>query len=91
MADSDKFPDLKADLRRAAMARRDALSPAERIAAAQAIAERGLPVDAKPGAIVSGFSPLRSEISPFRVAPIDVKAASRARFEARFRRRSDNL
>src|SRR5216683_5564207 len=64
MADTDKSPDLKTDLRRAAMARRDALPPAERMAAAQAIAERGLPVDITPGVIVSGFSPLRSEISP---------------------------
>jgi len=64
MADSDISPDLKAELRRAAIARRDALPPAERMAAAQAIADRGLPVDLKPGVIVSGFSPLKSEISP---------------------------
>ena len=64
MADSDKSPDLKTDLRRTAMARRDALPPAERMAAALAIAERGLPVEAGPGVIVSGFSPLKSEISP---------------------------
>jgi len=55
---------LKAALRRAALARRDALLPAERMAAALAIAERGLPVEVKPGAVVSGFSPLKSEISP---------------------------
>ena len=64
MADSDKSPASKADLRRAAMARREALPPAARMAAAQAIAERGLPVAVKPGGIVSGFSPLKSEISP---------------------------
>src|SRR5216683_1733677 len=64
MADTDKSPDLKTDLRRAAMARRDALPPAERMAAAQAIAERGLPVEVTPGTVVSGFSPLKSEISP---------------------------
>jgi 5-formyltetrahydrofolate cyclo-ligase len=64
MADSDISPDLKAELRRAAMARRDAIPPAERMAAAQAIADRGLPIDLKPGVIVSGFSPLKSEISP---------------------------
>jgi 5-formyltetrahydrofolate cyclo-ligase len=55
---------LKAVLRRAALARRDALPPAERMAAAVALAERGLPVEVKPGAVVSGFSPLKSEISP---------------------------
>jgi 5-formyltetrahydrofolate cyclo-ligase len=55
---------MKAALRRAALARRDALPPAERMAAALAVAERGLPVEVKPGAIISGFSPLKSEISP---------------------------
>jgi 5-formyltetrahydrofolate cyclo-ligase len=65
MADSDKSPEpLKAVLRRAAIERRDALPPAERLAAAQAIAEQGLPVAIVPGIIVSGFSPLKSEISP---------------------------
>jgi 5-formyltetrahydrofolate cyclo-ligase len=55
---------LKAALRRAALARRDALLPAERMAAALALAERGLPVEVTPGVVVSGFSPLKSEISP---------------------------
>src|SRR5258708_8185657 len=55
---------LKPALRRAARARRDALPPAERMAAALAIAERGLPVEVTPGTVVSGFSPLKSEISP---------------------------
>ena len=65
MADSAKSPEqLKTALRRAAVARRDALPPAERMAAALAIAERGLPVEVTPGTVVSGFSPLKSEISP---------------------------
>jgi 5-formyltetrahydrofolate cyclo-ligase len=65
MADSDKSPEqLKAVLRQAAVARRDALPPAERMAAALAIAERGLPVEIIPRIVVSGFSPLKSEISP---------------------------
>jgi 5-formyltetrahydrofolate cyclo-ligase len=65
MADSLASPEqLKAALRRAAIARRDALPPAERMAAAFAIAERGLPVEVAPGTVVSGFSPLKSEISP---------------------------
>jgi len=55
---------LKTALRRATLARRDALPPAERMAAALAIAERGLPVKVTPGTVVSGFSPLKSEISP---------------------------
>jgi 5-formyltetrahydrofolate cyclo-ligase len=55
---------LKMGLRRAALARRDALPPAERMAAALAIAERGLPIENTPGIVVSGFSPLKSEITP---------------------------
>ena len=55
---------LKKALRCAALARRDALPAAERMAAALAIAERGLPVEVTPGTAVSGFSPLKSEISP---------------------------
>jgi len=57
---------LKAELRRAAAERRDALPAAERMAAAQAIAEHGLPerLGVRQGVIVSGYSPLKSEISP---------------------------
>jgi len=54
----------KADLRAAALAARDALSSAQRKAAAQAVAARGLPVEIAPGTIVSGYSPIRSEIDP---------------------------
>jgi 5-formyltetrahydrofolate cyclo-ligase len=54
----------KAALRDAALARRDALPAAERAAAAQAVAARGLPVGLAPGMVVSGFSPMRSEINP---------------------------
>ena len=54
----------KADLRAAALAARDALSEAQRADAAQAIALRGLPIDLAPGAVVAGYSPIRSEIDP---------------------------
>ncbi len=54
----------KADLRSAALAMRDALSAEQRTVAAQAIARRGLPFDVKPGAVVAGYSPIRSEIDP---------------------------
>jgi 5-formyltetrahydrofolate cyclo-ligase len=65
MADRDESPKhSKAVLRRAAMALRDSLAPAERMAAALTIAERGLPVEVMPGTVVSGFSPLKSEVSP---------------------------
>jgi 5-formyltetrahydrofolate cyclo-ligase len=54
----------KAELRRQALARRDGMSPEARAAAAQTIAARALPIDVKPGMVVSGYSPLKSEISP---------------------------
>jgi 5-formyltetrahydrofolate cyclo-ligase len=57
-------PPSKADLRAAALANRDALSEAQRAAAAQAIAQRGLPVEMTPGAVVAGYSPIRSELDP---------------------------
>jgi 5-formyltetrahydrofolate cyclo-ligase len=64
MSDLERIKDLKAELRRLAMARREALPAIERVAAAQAIAARGMPVGVAAGAIVSGYSPLKSEISP---------------------------
>jgi 5-formyltetrahydrofolate cyclo-ligase len=54
----------KADLRKAALARREALPAAERQAAAEAIAARGFPLSIGPGAIVSGYMPLKSELNP---------------------------
>ena len=54
----------KDQLRREALARRDAIPAAERQAAAEIIAARGLPLAITPGVIVSGFSPLKSEINP---------------------------
>ncbi len=61
---STAIDDLKATLRREALARRDALSADVRAAAAQAIAARPFPVAVPPGAIVSGFMPMKSEINP---------------------------
>jgi 5-formyltetrahydrofolate cyclo-ligase len=54
----------KAVLRAEALARRDALPAAERQAAAEAIAARGLPVEVTPATIVSGFMPMKTEINP---------------------------
>jgi 5-formyltetrahydrofolate cyclo-ligase len=56
--------ELKTDLRKTALARRDALPPGERQAAATTIAGRPFPLPITPGVIVSGFSPLKSEINP---------------------------
>jgi 5-formyltetrahydrofolate cyclo-ligase len=54
----------KANLRATALAARDALSGEERTAAALGIAARGLPFAIAAGSIVSGYSPIRSEIDP---------------------------
>jgi 5-formyltetrahydrofolate cyclo-ligase len=54
----------KATMRREAKARRDALPPEVRAQAASAIAERPFPRALSAGATVSGFMPLKSEISP---------------------------
>jgi 5-formyltetrahydrofolate cyclo-ligase len=52
----------KATLRRAALARRDAVPLEEREAAGRTIAARPFPVALAPGMTVSGFIPLKSEI-----------------------------
>jgi len=57
-------PHAKATLRAAALAARDALSETRRAAAARAIARRGLPVELAAGAVVAGYSPIRSELDP---------------------------
>ena len=64
MSDTLSISDQKAALRTAALALRDALPPAERQAAAETIATRPFPLAIKPGLIVSGFMPLKSEINP---------------------------
>ena len=56
--------DAKAVLRREALARRDALPRELRAAAAEAIAVRPFPLAIEPGAVVSGFMPMKSEINP---------------------------
>jgi 5-formyltetrahydrofolate cyclo-ligase len=64
---------LKAALRAEALARRDAMPATERQAAAEAIAARDLPLPIARGVVVSGFSPLKSEINPL---PLMRKLAS---------------
>jgi 5-formyltetrahydrofolate cyclo-ligase len=63
----------KKELRREALARRDALPADARAAAADTIAARKFPLAIKPGAVVSGYSPMKSEISPL---PLMRKLAS---------------
>jgi 5-formyltetrahydrofolate cyclo-ligase len=62
----------KARLRGQAFVRRDALPADERAAAAEAIAARPFPVTITTGMIVSGFSPMKTEINPL---PLLRKAA----------------
>jgi len=54
----------KAQLRAEAFAKRDALPADARAAAAEAIAVRPFPLAVKPGTIVAGFMPMKSEINP---------------------------
>jgi 5-formyltetrahydrofolate cyclo-ligase len=62
--DADTIAERKAELRKEGRARRAALPVLEQSEAAQTIAARGLPVAVAPGAIVSGYAPIKSEISP---------------------------
>jgi 5-formyltetrahydrofolate cyclo-ligase len=64
MLHSDSALVAKAELRRAALERRDQLDPDIRAAAAQMVALQPLPLAVPRGAVVSGFSPMRSEINP---------------------------
>jgi 5-formyltetrahydrofolate cyclo-ligase len=64
LSDQELFIAAKADLRREMAARRDALPPDVRSAAAEAIAARPFPLPMAPGLVVSGFMPMRSEINP---------------------------
>ena len=54
----------KKETREAAFARREAMPAAERQAAAETIAARPFPLPVGPDVIVSGFSPIRTEINP---------------------------
>ena len=54
----------KATLRNEAFVRRDAMPASERVAAVETVTQRPFPVDVKPGMIVSGYSPMKSEFNP---------------------------
>jgi 5-formyltetrahydrofolate cyclo-ligase len=64
MTDAIEIKNEKSMLRAEALARRDALPAATRAAAAETIAKRSFPVRIERGMIVSGFSPMKSEINP---------------------------
>jgi 5-formyltetrahydrofolate cyclo-ligase len=54
----------KGELRAAALAKRDALTSEQRDSAALTLAAHGLPFEITAGTVVSGYSPIRSEIDP---------------------------
>lgn len=64
MSDLTETQSAKAALRAEVLARRGALPAAERQAAAEAIAKRGLPIEVTLATIVSGFMPMKTEINP---------------------------
>ncbi len=54
----------KSDLRKVALDARDAIAASSRTAAAENLAARSLPFEIAPGTIISGYSPIRSELDP---------------------------
>ena len=62
----------KGDLRKIALDARDAMDAAVRVAAGEKLAARGLPFEIAAGTVVSGYSPIRSELDP---APLMRKLA----------------
>ena len=64
----------KGDLRKIALDARDAMDAAVRVAAGEKLAARGLPFEIAAGTVVSGYSPIRSELDP---APLMRKLAER--------------
>jgi 5-formyltetrahydrofolate cyclo-ligase len=64
IAKPDPIIERKAQLRAAALARRDAMEPAARADAVTAVLAHPFPVTVETGQVVSGFSPIRSEINP---------------------------
>src|SRR3569833_629734 len=61
---TERMTNSKATLRAKALAKRDALSDKKRASAAAKLGKRGLPFELLPGSVVSGYSPIRSEIDP---------------------------
>lgn len=59
---TDPIREKKKELRAQALARRDALDPQWRIEASLAMAKVARLIDIEPGAVVSGFWPMRSEV-----------------------------
>jgi 5-formyltetrahydrofolate cyclo-ligase len=71
---ADLIAEQKAVIRRDAVTRRDALLADARAKAAETIAARPFPLTVGPGTVISGFSPLKTEINPL---PLMRKLADR--------------
>ena len=54
----------KGDLRKAALDARDAMEAHARVAASEKLGQRALPFEVAAGTVVSGYSPIRSELDP---------------------------
>jgi 5-formyltetrahydrofolate cyclo-ligase len=76
MSSADAIATTKAEMRREVIARREALPVAARVSAAESVGARGLPVAVPPGSVVSGYSPLKSEISPVPLMRCAVSAGA---------------
>ena len=64
LAEAKVIADKKRELREAALARRDRMPPDDRVRAARKVAASPFPVAVPAGAIVAGFSPIRTELNP---------------------------
>ena len=64
LAEAKAIADKKRELREQALARRDRLPPDDRVRAARKVAASPFPVAVPKGAIVAGFSPIRTEFNP---------------------------
>ncbi len=77
LAEASPIADQKRKLREAALARRDLMPPDDRVRAARKIAASPFPVDVPKGAIVSGFSPIKTEFNPVPLMRALAKAGAR--------------
>jgi 5-formyltetrahydrofolate cyclo-ligase len=77
LAEAKSIADQKRELREAAIARRDLMPPDDRVRAARKIAASAFPVTVPEGAIVSGFSPIKTEFNPMPLMRVLAKAGVR--------------
>jgi 5-formyltetrahydrofolate cyclo-ligase len=77
LAEAKSAADKKRELREAAIARRDLMPPDDRVRAARKIAASAFPVALPQGAIVSGFSPIKTEFNPLPLMRVLAKAGAR--------------